>query len=66
MIITPYQGCFVVQKQGVNVHRKWTGGRKAMATGKFISYLRVSTDRQGKSGLGLEAQRQGIEIYLNG
>jgi DNA invertase Pin-like site-specific DNA recombinase len=37
-----------------------------MATGKFISYLRVSTDRQGKSGLGLEAQRQGIEIYLNG
>lgn len=37
-----------------------------MALGKFISYLRVSTDRQGKSGLGLEAQRQSIENYLNG
>jgi DNA invertase Pin-like site-specific DNA recombinase len=34
--------------------------------GKFIAYYRVSTDKQGKSGLGLEAQRQAIENYLNG
>lgn len=37
-----------------------------MAQGKFISYLRVSTDKQGRSGLGIEAQRHAVEQYLNG
>ncbi|TXN21278.1 recombinase family protein [Methylobacterium sp. WL9] len=37
-----------------------------MAEGKFISYLRVSTAKQGASGLGLEAQRRAVADYLNG
>src|SRR5216684_5761135 len=37
-----------------------------MAIGKFIAYLRVSTDKQGHSGLGIEAQRKAVNDYLDG
>lgn len=37
-----------------------------MASGKFVSYIRVSTAEQGRSGLGLEAQKASIMNYLNG
>jgi DNA invertase Pin-like site-specific DNA recombinase len=34
-----------------------------MAAPKFVSYLRVSTAKQGRSGLGEEAQRQAVRLF---
>jgi DNA invertase Pin-like site-specific DNA recombinase len=33
---------------------------------RFVSYVRGSTERQGKSGLGLEAQRAAVTAYVAG
>src|SRR5215212_9949539 len=33
---------------------------------RFIAYYRVSTDKQGRSGLGLDAQKATVRGFLNG
>jgi DNA invertase Pin-like site-specific DNA recombinase len=37
-----------------------------MAEGRFIAYYRVSTEKQGASGLGIEGQKAAVLTHLNG
>lgn len=56
-------GLFTNQSSDVD----WdVNGVGAMAEGRFVSYLRVSTRKQGASGLGLDGQRKAVADYLNG
>lgn len=37
-----------------------------MSAGRYIAYYRGSTQQQGRSSLGLDAQKQAVRDYLNG
>jgi DNA invertase Pin-like site-specific DNA recombinase len=37
-----------------------------LAEGRFVAYYRVSTQGQGRSGLGLEVQQKAVRDYLDG
>ena len=42
------------------------GSKLPARHGKYVAYYRVSTDKQGKSGLGLDAQKETVQQRLDG
>jgi len=51
---------------GIPVNGRRMGEPMADENGRYIAYYRVSTVRQGQSGLGLEAQQAAVERHLAG
>ena len=47
-------------------NERFSGREMVKHTGRYVAYYRVSTSRQGVSGLGLEAQRETVEARLDG
>jgi DNA invertase Pin-like site-specific DNA recombinase len=45
---------------------KATASLSASHAGRFVAYYRVSTAKQGRSGLGREAQEASVKAHLNG
>ena len=61
--------CTQVQKtnnQPLQFLEQHPEGSSTMTKGRFVAYYRVSTDRLGRSGLGLEAQQEAVRQHLNG
>jgi len=56
-------GIDTLRRRGARCLRQ-PGASPMPASRTFIAYLRVSTDKQGRSGLGLEAQQAAIDAFL--
>ena len=68
-LLNPARGSAASPNWGISRHspdRPFGGMSTWGRTARFVSYLRVSTNKQGALGLGIEAQRRAVEDYLNG
>jgi hypothetical protein len=70
LISMAYKGCIGGYYRCKNIKRTYilrdTEDKMPRHSGKWVSYLRVSTDKQGATGYGVEAQRRAVDVFLNG
>lgn len=48
------------------INKRTTRSKDHHMNGQFVAYYRVSRESQGRTGLGMDAQRSAITTYLNG